>query len=160
MARPFKAIFAAIILVLSFAAPVAAEPFVDAGAAFRRGDYATALRMLLPLADQGVADAQRLLGAMYAFGDGVPQDYAEAAKWYRKAADQGDARAQYNLGEMYAEGRGVPQDFVLAHKWLNLSAAQGMQVAATIRDRLYVRMTPAQIAEAHKLAREWKPKAN
>jgi TPR repeat protein len=92
---------------------------------------------------------------------------AEAVKWYRKAADQGYASAQWGLGEMYYAGRGVPQDYVLAHMWLNLAAtALGLAVggrtafglAASDRDKVAAKMTPAQIAEAQKLAREWKPK--
>jgi TPR repeat protein len=157
MKPALKNAFAAINVVLSLAAPVAAGPWEDAAAAYSRGDYATALRLLRPLANQGDASAQYNLGLMYAKGDGVPQNYAEALKWFGLAADQGDADAQYNLGTMYTNGRGVPQDYVLAHMWFNLSAAQGVQIAVTQRDRIATRMTPAQIAEAQKLAREWRP---
>jgi hypothetical protein len=94
---------------------------------------------------------------MFAKGQGVPQKYPEAVKWYTRAADQGFADAQFNLGSLYYEGQAVPQDYVRAHMWFNLSAAQGMQDAATVRDTLARLMTPAQIAEAQKLAREWKP---
>ena len=87
----------------------------------------------------------------------MSQDYAEALKWSRKAADQGHAPAQYNLGVMYRNGRGVPQDYVRAHIWFSLSAAQGDQDAVENRDLAARHMTPAQIAEAQKLAREWKP---
>jgi hypothetical protein len=66
--------------------------------------------------------------------------------------------AAFNLGVMYTNGWGVPQDYVRAHMWLNLSAAQGDQDAARDRDDIATRMTPAQIAEAQKLAREWQPK--
>ncbi|WP_347340255.1 hypothetical protein [Bradyrhizobium cytisi] len=59
---------------------------------------------------------------------------------------------------MYAEGRGVPQDYVPAHMWFSLSAAQGEKKAAkTLIEMAERRMTPAQIAEAQKLARDWKP---
>ena len=68
-------------------------------------------------------------------------------------------RYQFALGTMYENGLGVPQDYVLAHMWLNLSAAQGIKAAALTRDDLAERMTTAQIADAQKLAREWKPKA-
>jgi TPR repeat protein len=78
---------AAIILVLSLAAPVAADPLEDAAAAHERGDYATALRLLRPLANQGNSGAQYNLGFMYYEGEGVPQDFAEAVKWYRLAAN-------------------------------------------------------------------------
>jgi len=59
---------------------------------------------------------------------------------------------------MYASGHGVPQDDVTAHLWFSLSAAQGDEDAATNRDLIEQRMTSAQIGEAQKLAREWKPK--
>jgi uncharacterized protein len=58
---------------------------------------------------------------------------------------------------MYAQGHGVPQDDVLAHMWFNLAAAIGEKSAVTDRDKAAAQMTPAQVAEAQKLAREWKP---
>jgi TPR repeat protein len=139
MACAFRAIFAASILVLSFGVPVAAGPFEDAGAALAGADYATTLR------------------TMYEKGRGVAQDDVEAAKWYRLAANQGHAQAQFNRGVAYDNGRGVVQDEVLAHLWFNLSVAQGNQEAAKNRDIVARRMTPAQLAQAQKLAREWKP---
>jgi TPR repeat protein len=59
---------------------------------------------------------------------------------------------------MYWMGKGMPQNYVMAHMWFNLSAAKGGMNAAKFRDSLAKKMTPAQIAEAQKLAREWKPK--
>ena len=56
------------------------------------------------------------------------------------------------LGVMYDAGRGVPQDYVIAHMWLNLADAGGNEIAASERNRLVNRMTPAQIAEAQALA--------
>src|SRR6185295_5336999 len=56
------------------------------------------------------------------------------------------------------QGWGVPQDYVETHKWYNLSGAKGLKEGTTLRDDLAKRMTPAQIAEAQKLAQEWKPK--
>jgi TPR repeat protein len=72
MKPALKHAFAAINVVLSLAAPVAAGPWEDAAAAYSRGDYATTLRLLRPLANQGDAGAQYNLGLMYAKGDGVP----------------------------------------------------------------------------------------
>ena len=99
---------------------------------------------------------------MYNNGQGVVQDYVEAVKWYRKAAEQGGALAQYNLGVSYSTGRGVPQDYVAAHKWANLAAAQSQgdkqEKYSEARDLIAEKMTPQQIAEAQRLAREWKPK--
>ncbi len=59
---------------------------------------------------------------------------------------------------MYAKGQGVPQDYVLAHMWFNLAGAQGDKKARKDRDLAASHMTPDQIAEAQRLAREWKPK--
>jgi uncharacterized protein len=132
---------------------------MEAAAAYGRRDYATALRLYRPLADQGDTNAQTFLGFSYANGQDVPRNYAEAVKWYRLAADQGDAVAQYDLGLMYDDGYGVPQDYVRAHMWFNLSAAQGDQDGIKNRDDVSLKMTPAQLAEAQKLAREWKPKS-
>ena len=95
---------------------------------------------------------------MYARGQGVAQDYQEAIRWYQLAVEQGDADAQYNLGLIYGQGEGVPKDYVLAHMWLNLAAGKGMKEAVKVRDSLEKRMTPAQLAEAQRLAREWTPK--
>ena len=83
-------------------------------AAYKRGDYATVVRLLRPLADQGMALAQFSLGLMYANGKGVHQDSTQAVNWFHKAADQGNADAQVNLGAMYAKGQGVGQDFLQA----------------------------------------------
>jgi len=116
-----KHALATVLLSLSFAIPVPAGPLEDANAAIKRRDYATAVRLFRPLAEQG------------------------------------DANAQYNLGVVYDNGLGVPQDRVRAYMWLNLAAMQGRESAATIRDLVARLMTPVQISEAQKMAREWKP---
>ena len=56
---------------------------------------------------------------------------------------------------MYKNGHGVVQDYVTAHKWWNLAAAQGDEDARKKRDLVAQEMTPDQIAEAQRLAREW-----
>ncbi len=70
----------------------------------------------------------------------------------------GHADAQNTLGVMYSVGQGVPQDYVRANRWWNLSAAQGIENGRKGRGAVAERMTPAQIAVAQRLAREWKPK--
>ncbi len=122
------------------------------------GDDNIVTKELRRLADQGDAQAQCELGFRYAHGYGVSRDDQEAAKLYRQAAEQEDADAQHVLGVMYDEGRGVPKDYVLAHMWLNLAAAKGGKDAVKLRDLLEEIMTPVQLAEAQRLAREWKPK--
>ena len=126
-------------------------------------DYARAGEWYLKAPEQGDADAQYNLGVMYDHGRGVPQDDAEAVGWYRKAAEQGYAKAQFNLGNMYITGLGVPLDYAQAHMWYNLAASRhppGEERDQAVKNRDFVakRMTPAQISEAQKLAREWRPK--
>jgi hypothetical protein len=180
-----------IVAVLLSASGAFAGALEDAKAAFDRKDYATALRLFRPLAEQGNAEAQTALGTMYFRGYSVPRDEAEAEKWYLKAAEQGYVGGQWSLGFFYEEikpphheteaakwyrkaaeqgfapaqaavavgyeyGLGVPQDFVLGHMWYNLAAAQN-PAFANGRDKLAAKMSSEQIAEAQRLAREWKP---
>ncbi len=157
-----KRVALAVALLIALATPSQAD-YRDGAAAYWRGDYATALQEFKPLAEQGDARAQFGLGVMYDKGQTVPHDHAQAVKWYRRAAEQGNAIAQFNLGVMYDEGRAVPQDYVRAHMWFNLAASRSepgadQDMAVKNRDIVAERMTPAQIAEAHRLAREWKPK--
>jgi TPR repeat protein len=140
-----------------------AEARYNLGVIYERGDgvpqnCVEAVRWYHLAADQGYAAAQSNLGAMYDRGEGVRQNYREALRWYRMAADQGNATAQYNIGSMYASGHGVPQDYVTTHMWFSLSAAEDDDDAAKNRDVIAQRMTLAQIAEAQKLAREWRSK--
>ena len=125
MKLTLKHAFAAILLMLSFATPVAAGPLEDAEAAYARGDYKSYLRLTRSLADRGDAAAQYNLGIMYENGRGVRKDDAEAVRWYRKAADQGHLEAQNNLGAMYEDGHGVPQDYVEAVRWYRKAAING-----------------------------------
>jgi TPR repeat protein len=234
-------LLAGLIVVVAMSGTADAGPLEDATAADQRGDYATAMRLYRPLAEQGDAVAETALGAMYDFGNGVPQNHTEAMKLYRLAAAQGDARAQWligsayytggegvpvdyvevvkwwglaadhgnlmaqlNLGYLYDEGkfvrqdygmavkwyrrtveqgsfaeggrtdlvaaaqdalgvmcengRGVPLDYALAYMWFNLAAVVPLYPEfARHRDAIAKLMTPDQIAEAQRLAREWKP---
>ena len=103
---------------------------------------------------QGNARAQRNLGMLYDFGHGVPQDFTKARGWYEKVAAQGDSGAQFTIGLMYNYGRGVPQNNVKAYMWWSLAAAQGNELAARERDKVIMKMTPAQISEAQRLAQQ------
>jgi uncharacterized protein len=126
MTNIIKARITAVVRSLGLAAPSAAGPFEDGLAAYRRGDYATAMRLWRPLADQGDAATQFYLGFMYQNGQGVSQDDAAAVSWYRKAADQGNTAAQSYLGFMYQTGRGVPQDDAAAASWHQKAADHGI----------------------------------
>jgi uncharacterized protein len=121
-------------------------------------NYGQAKQWFEKAAEQGHAEAQVNLGMLYLLGQGAPESDQMALFWFRRAAKQEDALAFAKIGLMYALGRGVPKDFIQAHMWYNLSAAQGEKQASEFRDALVKRMTPAQVAEAQKLAQEWKPK--
>lgn len=119
----------AILLVVAMAASAAAGPLEDGVAAYRKRDWATALRLLKPLAEQGNAAAEERLGRLYERGKAVPQNYRTALDWYQKAADQGDAEAQGHLGFIYRSGALGPPDYALALKWYRQSAEKNVAVA-------------------------------
>ena len=119
----------AVALLLGSAGVSWSQDFQKGVAAAHSGDFATALREWTPLAEQGEADAQTILGVMYEEGKGVPQDYKTAVKWYKLAAEQGDADAQTQMGFMYNKGKGVPQNDKTAVKWWTLAAEQGNALA-------------------------------
>jgi TonB family protein len=129
-----KLLFTLLFLTLGTAWGGALE---DGGAAFERNDYVTAIKLWRPLAEQGNAPAQAMLGAMYNEGLGVTQDYKEAAKWFRLAAEQGVADAQHNLGWMYANGQGVLQDYKEAVRLYRLAAEQGYAKAQSNLGTMY-----------------------
>lgn len=130
------------ILVMLAGGPAIAQDYNAGVAAFQAGDYTTALKNWMPLAEKDDAEAQRNVGVMYHQGLGVPQSDDEAVKWYRRAAENGHPRAQQNLGVMYEEGAGVPQDFAEAEKWYRMSAEQGNVFAKLNLGVLYERGTP------------------
>jgi uncharacterized protein len=111
-------------------------------------------------AEQDVAGAQETLGEFYRDGKGVKKDDAMAVKWFQRAAEGGDATAQFNLGVMYRNGRGISPDPVEAHKWIMLAAArvsgaEAEKSFAIARDNHAAELTPAQVAQAQKRARDW-----
>ena len=90
-------------------------------------------------------------------------DYTTALSELRALAEQGYAKAQFRLGVVYRKGLGVPQDYAQAHMWFDLAASkfspgEDRDKAVNYRDRVAKIMTPAQISEAEKLARGWRPK--
>ncbi|MBZ0260515.1 MAG: sel1 repeat family protein [Hyphomicrobiales bacterium] len=102
-----------------------ASSLTDAYNAYINGDFATALRIITPLAEKGDAEAQFVLGYMYETGHVAPQNSIEAAKWFRRAADSGDTIAQISLGRLYEKGKGVPQDYAEAKVLYAKAAAKG-----------------------------------
>jgi len=145
-------------LFLATALPPVAHASLEAGeAAYRKGDYAAALRAFRPLAEQGQARAQFNLGVLYDDGRGVPQDHREAAKWFRLAAEQGNATAQNNLGLMFERGEaGLGPNLEVAYALFNLSATGDPSAAnPAIRNRDSVRaaLSPRALDAAQALTR-------
>ena len=123
-------------------------------------DKKKAIKWLLKAAEQRSVGAQRFLGTIFYYGWGVTQDYAEAVKWYKKAAEQGDSGAQNILGAMYERGKGIPKDFVEAYKWFSISGESDNEYGRMYREKIGKRkMTPDQITEAQRLAKEWVEKS-
>lgn len=85
------------------------------------------------------------------------RDYGAALQELEPLAAQGDGRAQYLVGIIYRDGLGLPPDFVTAYAWLHVAAARGQPQAASARDGMSWRLTPSEIDEAQRLAREWRP---
>lgn len=155
-----------LVLVATLAAAQSLEQRMrTAAGAYERKDFATAIGIWRPLAEQGNAEAETLLGAMYWRGEGVPRDHREAARLYLRAAQQGYARAQNDIGFMYGFGEGIPpHDDVQAYKWISLAiqrytAKNQNRLDQAIKDRatLRARMSRAQLAEAERQIRAWKP---
>ena len=112
--------------MLLMTSSVPAQSEYDKGsAAYKRGEYATALSVFMPLAESGDAKAQSILGMMYSYGEGLPVDDRESARWYRQAAEQNYSVAQYNLGMAYLEGKGVKANTDDAIEWLTKAADNG-----------------------------------
>ena len=165
--KTIAAALIALLLVASFRAAAQSSLEADlreAAAAYERKDMAAAARLWKVWADRGNAEARTLLGAMYWSGEGVQRDQKEAARLYLLAADQGYARAQNDIGFMLGFEGPPPHDDVEAYKWLTLAterytAKNQDRLDQAIKDRatLAARMTPAQVAEAERRAKAWKP---
>ena len=131
----------------------------NAISALGSADYESSIRLLRPLAEQGDAVAQFMLGSMYGEGKGVPQDHEEAVKWYRLAADQGYAAAQNNLGIRYSNGWGLPKDEAQAVAWFRRAAEQGeLRAQLNLANRYYegigVQQNYGEAAKWYRLAAE------
>lgn len=101
------------------------EPGEDGVAAYNRNDYAQAMVVLRPLAEQGNQRAQVYVAMMYRDGLGVTEDFAEAARWYALAAAAGSANARNGLGLLYRDGKGVEKDLKEAVRLFRAAAKDG-----------------------------------
>jgi len=152
--KPMRHLVAAIALVS--AGPALAEietarDFMDAG------NYAAAMEELLPAANSGNAEAEELIGVMYALGLGVAQDDQRAFEWYLRAALKGHAGAQSGVGWYYEVGRGIEApDLIRAYMWYVLSTVGGDPDAAVSQEEVIKKMTPEQIEKALVLVEDYR----
>jgi uncharacterized protein len=161
--RTLSILWLGALLMAAALGPAVAAPTLRQGVtALAHQDYARAVAILGPLAQNGDPAAQAYLGYLYAMGRGVPQDYTQAAIWYRRAADQGHSGAQYQLGLLYDKGQGVPVNVIQAEKWLILATAAAPKAAvddhARMRDAVRTKMTLGELAQARMEALAWRPR--
>ena len=126
-----------LIFIILTVTPLYANDLQNGLDAIQRGNHKKAFKIFKPLANEGNAIAQDMLGELYQKGQGVKQDYLEAAKFFKLAAAQGSRSAQYFLGKLYQNGQGVKQDYLKAIKWLLESAQQGHISAQFLRQEPY-----------------------
>ena len=117
-----------VVLIILSAGPVLSANFRNGMNAYKRGDYATALKEWRPIAEEGHIKAQYNLGQMYVYGEGVTSNLRIAFEWFKDAAEQGFKCAQYNVGWMYDMGRGVSRNYKTAIYWYKLAADQDLSV--------------------------------
>jgi TPR repeat protein len=130
----------------------------DGVSAWGQGEFASAMSLLEPLADEGQPRAQFLVGLMFTTGDGVDRDIPAGVAWFRKSAEQGNVDSMYSLGQEYSlkelvDGRELfPEDYAEAYFWFSLAAegyaASGREKQAgarEMRDMMERRLSPAEV---------------
>ncbi|MEM6759071.1 MAG: tetratricopeptide repeat protein [Pseudomonadota bacterium] len=121
------------------------------------GAYEAAYEAMWPLARSGNADAEELIGVMYALGLGVARDDERAFEWYLRSSMKGHPGAQSGVGWYYEVGRGMPApDLVRAYMWYTLSAIGGDPDAAISLEEVVKKMTKEEIERAHILVSDYK----
>jgi len=143
---------------LLFCASVDAGNLLEARRLMKAGEFEAAREAFLPLAAAGNADAEELIGVMYAMGLGVERDDERAFDWYLRSAMKGHPGAQSGVGWYYEVGRGVPApDLVRAYAWYVLSAIGGDPDAAVSQGEVVKKMTGDEIARGKRLIEDYRP---
>ncbi len=147
---------ASLVLALTISSPALAE-LEAARDLMDEGNFAEAMQQLQPAARSGNAEAEELIGVMYAMGLGVARDDIRAFEWYLRASMKGHPGAQSGVGWYYEVGRGMPApDLVRAYMWYVLSAIGGDPDAAISQNEVVKKMSSKQIEEAHLLIDDYK----
>ena len=146
--------FLAILAVMTLPATADIEAARDL---MEANKFEEAYDALWPAARSGNADAEELIGVMYALGLGVEKDTVRAFEWYLRSSMKGHPGAQSGVGWYYEEGIGMPApDLVRAYMWYALSAIGGDPDAAISQEEVVKKMTQKQIDHAHELIADYK----
>ncbi|WP_370228379.1 tetratricopeptide repeat protein [Cognatishimia sp.] len=144
-------------LALALLAGPAFAEIEEARDLMEEGDFVKAYALLEPAARSGNADAEELIGVMYAMGLGVERDDQRAFEWYLRSSLKGHPGAQSGIGWYYEIGRGMPApDLVRAYMWYTLSAIGGDPDAAISLEEVVKKMTREEIEKAHILVEDYK----
>lgn len=143
--------------VLAVLAVPAFAEIEEARDLMEQGRFAEAREAFWPAARSGNADAEELIGVMYALGLGVEQDYVRAFEWYLRSAMKGHPGAQSGVGWYYEVGLGMPApDLTRAYMWYVLSAIGGDPDAAISQEEVVKKMSAEQIEKAHVLIDDYR----
>lgn len=154
-----KRFFHAVIFAITLAAATPATADIEIARDLMEANrFEEAREALLPFARSGNAEAEELIGVMYALGLGVEKDPERAFEWYMRASMKGHPGAQSGIGWYYELGLGMPApDLVRAYLWYALSSIGGDPDAVDSLEELQNRMTPEEIARAQVLVNDYKP---
>ena len=148
--------FIILIALMGIPSPLLAD-IENAKDLMNAGQFALAREKLLPAAQAGNADAEELIGVLYAMGLGVERNDERAFEWYLRASLKGHPGAQSGIGWYYEIGRGMPApDLVRGYTWYVLSAIGGDPDAAISQEEIVKKMTPEQIQRAHILIDDYR----
>jgi len=129
----------------------------EARDAMEANQFNEAMQLLWPAANAGNADAEELIGILYAMGLGVDRDDRRAFEWYLRSAMKGHAGAQSGIGWYYEVGRGLPEiDLVRAYMWYTLSAIGGDPDALISQEEIVKKMDQQQIDDALELVDDYR----
>ncbi len=143
--------------ILALAATPALADIEDGRDLMEAGRFAEALEAFWPAARSGNADAEELIGVMYALGLGVERDPIRAFDWYLRSAMKGHPGAQSGVGWYYEVGIGMPApDLIRAYMWYALSAIGGDPDAAISQEEVIKKMTEEEIAKAHEMIADYR----
>ncbi len=152
-----RAVHAAILAMAAALSTPAGADVEDARDLMEAGRFEEARERLSIYARSGNADAEELIGVLYALGLGVPEDDRRAFEWYLRAAMKGHPGAQSGVGWYYEEGLGMPApDLVRAYMWYVLSTIGGDPDAAMSQEEIARRMTADEIAAAQALVEDYR----